>query len=172
MSTVNSSLAELRELAPALNKTADDAARIMLDVETLLTKELGIGVAAETTYLKEQITPKKARWTCLAFRRVDGKFRLAVVEDVVTDCLDENGSPSRSFEEKSTTAWAECPRDVKLDSFPHLPVLLEKLIAAAGAAMQRADEASKTVASILAGKAAAAGNDGSVPWHQRRKPAE
>lgn len=173
MSSVNASLHQLRELAPRLNKAADDAARIVLDVERLLTNELGIGVIASTTIIANDLTPKKMLFKSLAYIRVHGKFRIAVAEEVVTDFLDENSQPRRTSEVKSVTPWAELSREEKLESFPFLPALLEELIKNAEEARGKVEATQATLTQILEAGPPIAGeksNADEAPPIQRRKP--
>ena len=146
MSSVNASLNSLRELAPALNKAADDAAKIMQEAENLLTKELSIGVVAEVYVNELSLSPKKTLVTRLSHCRVDGKFRIAVLKEIGTGTAADQ---AWTWEEKELTPWAECPRDVKLETFPSLPDLLEEIIKEATKAKDNVEKTTATVRQIL-----------------------
>ena len=128
MSTLHASLIRIRELAPELNKVADEATKIVQGVEDLLAKELFIGTKACVAFVTKLLSPKKRSLKELCYCRIDNKFRIAVVETLAVDFLDESGQPQHASEEKELKPWAESPRDVKLESFPYLPKLLEEIV--------------------------------------------
>jgi hypothetical protein len=144
MSAVKSSLQRLRELTPALNKAADDAAKIMLDAERVLTKELNLGVTAMAIVEQNEQSEDFTQWITLEYRRVDGKFRIAVV-----DTGTEEGA------KEEVTPWAECPRDVKLNTIPFLPKLLENLTSSVEQNTSKVEAAVAAVREMLQPAAAA-----------------
>ena len=143
------SLNKLRELAPGLNNTADDAAKIVHAVESILTKELSLGIEAAVQFKWLNITQKKSKVSSLSHRRVAGKFRIAVIEEIRTEFVNDNNCPDIAWELTEEIPWDQCPRDTKLESFPCLPKLLEKLIENAEETQKRVEEAKKTVREIL-----------------------
>jgi hypothetical protein len=149
MSSLNQSLNRLRGLAPELNKTSDEAARLVLQVETLLTKELAIGVVAEVAVHSRQLSAKKVEFTSLAHTRLDGKFRIAVVVERRTEFVNDRNFPDYAWETVSETPWAECPRDVKLETFPKLPDLLKSIIENAEKAQTKVLETQLTLTAVL-----------------------
>ena len=128
MSTLHASLIRIRELAPELNKVSDEATRIVQGLEDLLAKELFIGTRACVAFVTKLLSPKKRSSKELCYCRIDNKFRIAVVETLAIDFVDESGQPQHASEERDLKPWAESPRDVKLESFPYLPQLLEEIV--------------------------------------------
>jgi len=148
MSTVNASLNRLRELAPTLNKAADEAAEIVREVENLLTKELSIGIEAIVQVDARNLSPKKVRFKTLEHRRVDGKFRIAIVEKVRTEFVNDHSMPEYSWNEEAGRPWAESPRDEKLETFPFLPQLLEEIVKQVERTKERIEQTQETVKQI------------------------
>jgi len=149
MSTVNSSLQKLRQLAPSLNQAADNAAKVVQEVEALLTKELNLGVESGVNVAWTNVTPKKTRFLQLCHRRVNGKFRLAVVEATCTSFTDDDNTLAEAWKDDDVTPWAECPRDVKLKTFPALPMLLQTLIDKVEETNAEVEKTKQTVREIL-----------------------
>ena len=157
MPPIDKSLKKLRELAPALNKAADDAGRIIRDVEHLLSDELNVGVKAEVVFRREDEGNDPAaerydqgRYFSLAYRRVSGdRFRIAVVEELYYTYRDARGTHAEAWETIHEIPWAECPRDLKLESFPELPQLLEELVTKAEAAADSVKKTQEAVKEIL-----------------------
>jgi hypothetical protein len=150
-SSIKQSLSQLREVIPQLNKAADEAAAIVQSVEKELA-ELGVGIEAEvliagqhkTKTVKEYLGERpwfSASNTSLAYRRVQAGAKSAFRITVVVEKENVDATP-----------WSECPRDVKLASFPKLPELLEKLIANAMEAKETVEAATATVRKMLSGK--------------------
>ena len=79
MPALDKSIKKLRQLAPVLNKTTDDAARVVQEVENLLSKDLGLGIDESVVIHSYNVSKVKEQITSLAYRRVAGKFRIAVV---------------------------------------------------------------------------------------------
>jgi hypothetical protein len=149
MSTLNQSLERLRSLAPEVNKAANSAAKIVEQVESLLTNELSLGVRAEVTVSSQNISKTKSEYTSLSYRRIKGKYRIAVVTGLFTEFADSNNIHDQAWETMSETPWAECSRDVKLESFPKLPELLRAIIAEAERVQKKAFETEQVLTAIL-----------------------
>jgi hypothetical protein len=151
MSTLNFSFQKLRELAPTLNKAADEAAKIVQDVENLLTKELSLGIEAEVRVNTINLSPHKTIYKKLAHCRVNGKFRIAIVQEIRTEFTDENGQPEYSWQpgEGGVVAWAEAPRDAKLETFPLLPKLLQVILQKVEATKAEVEKTQATLREII-----------------------
>jgi hypothetical protein len=129
MSTIGSSLAKLRELAPKLNAAADEARKIVQYVENLLAKELTIGLKVDVLVSTRKENGKHTIHRNLSYRRIDGRFRIAVVDVLMINDEAEGRGPSIAEDsEISVFPWSEWPRDTKLETFPLLPQLLETII--------------------------------------------
>jgi hypothetical protein len=149
MSAISLSISKLRELAPALNKACDDAAKIVQEIEDLLNKELNLGIQATVSVSSTDVTPERTEVIRLAHRRVKGRFRIAVVQATHLTYVDESQTLSEPWEEHEVTPWAECARDVKLETFARLPQLLEKIIKNAETAHAAVEKAKSAVQAFL-----------------------
>jgi hypothetical protein len=62
------------------------------------------------------------------------------------------GSQDVACEDIDETPWAQCPRDVKLDTFPKLPDLLKAIIDEAEKASEKVRATEVTLKEILSGR--------------------
>ena len=108
MDDLQQAVAKLRALSPKLNSAADQAQRVVGQIEHFLAHEGQVAVQAEVPVFYND---KGVAVTLLRYGRVDGKFRIA---------LTQTDGDSRFI----TRAWSECDRSEKLASFPALPRLL------------------------------------------------
>src|SRR5262249_12643170 len=148
---LNASLTRLRELAPTLNQAADDAAKIVQQVENLLTKEPSLGIEARVLVSNIHMTPKTAKSILLAYCRVNGKYRIAVIEGVETEFTTEYGSAELAWNEETVTPWMESPRDTKLATFSVLPRLLQELVSNVSDTKAKVETTKQTVLEIMGG---------------------
>lgn len=127
----------LRKLSLQLNSLSEELNQTVLAVEHFLgvTCSLGISVGA----LVEADSSEELQ-TYLEYRRVGGKFRIAVVE------IAEQG-------EINVRPWSDCPRDEKLKTFAKLPDLLANLAETIQVRIKQALEARQSVKPILEGLA-------------------
>lgn len=146
--SITSSIQKLRELAPKLNQVADDAARVMQHVENLLAN-LSLGVGGEATFFERQVRRNVYEFRDLAYKRIGGKYRLAVVDYRLTDHGDPVTGRDEVYEVVDEKPWAECPREVKIESFPSLPTLLEDLVKKALAAVSNIEKAQAAATALL-----------------------
>src|SRR5581483_732598 len=143
MSTLNASLSKLRQLAPILNKAADDAALVVNQVETFLS-ECGIGIEADSY---EDFRVLSQSDPSLAYRRVNGKYRIAVVE---YQCSNPDAEEDqRVWKEERVIAWSEAPRAQKLDTFRLLPKLLSNIVEAAEGLRDHVERTQKIIDELL-----------------------
>jgi hypothetical protein len=77
-------------------------------------------------------------WVNLEYRRLSGKFRIAVVR------MRYQGGPEYD-EVEDVRAWSECTREEKLESFEKLP---ELLVALAAEVEKKTVEAEKVLAAV------------------------
>jgi hypothetical protein len=129
----------LRTLSPRLNKVTDEANQIVRDVEAFLNEECSIGVTAVVNF---QYLGHPDDGPCgglyLEYRRVGGKFRIAIVES------DVDG------EDVSVKPWADSPRHEKLDSFKVLPELIREIASKVEESISDTEKTTKEIASTLA----------------------
>lgn len=112
-------LRELRKSTDELNTLTDKANDLVRRTENYLREECRIGgpVHVHVASLDETVeSPDGPEWsTYLGYDRYNGELRI-----VVSHLLD--GDP------REVKAWAECSRDIKLQSLDALPKLIKELL--------------------------------------------
>jgi hypothetical protein len=122
----------LRGIAEQLNATTAEAAAVVQAVDQFLGEELCVGVTAASRPFESQRAlgddnRELVVTTHLAFGRVQGKDRIYVLKATL-----EKNEWKENFTKivaEDRTAWADCSREVKLQSFAMLPELLGNLAA-------------------------------------------
>src|SRR5258706_3488731 len=137
---LNKSIEHLRTLSPKLNKATDLANAAVAVVEKFLNDECSLGIPArKTAWVNEGESSLD-----LAYERVNGKFRIAIIEEEwipIEGQLPHFGE-CRHPEQRP---WAESSRGDKLRTFAALPTLLDAIVTEVEAAIQKIDE---TVAAV------------------------
>lgn len=114
---LDAAVAKLRASADSLNALTDKIARSVTEVEAFLNDVCSAGVDAwaEVWRSDEQGAGLEA-YTALVYRRIGGRFRIGVERGVI------------DFPEKTELkAWAECSRDLKLETAKALPELVRQV---------------------------------------------
>jgi hypothetical protein len=141
MSQLDRAMAELRGSSKKLNEITDLANGLVRQVEEFLNKECSLGVCAsvrvDTTV--DEFTGETF-YTALAYARVGGSFRIAVVRG--GDADPEAGS---------LTAWAECTRETKLTTVAKLPDLVLEVAKQVQSDAEAAWKSVSAVANSLSG---------------------
>jgi hypothetical protein len=125
----------LRSSTLRLNKVTDLANETVREIEKFLNEECSVGIH---TCVRLGRAGEGHAGTWLEYRRVGPRFRIALVE------ADPNG------EDVSVKAWADSPREEKLESFEHLPALLTKIAERVEQELTRTEITAKTVVDTLA----------------------
>jgi hypothetical protein len=134
-------LDRLQTLARSLNAASDEISKVVHGVEAHLSDTLHLGVTA-SVLIEEQEDPTgtisiRRR---LVYGRHGPKFRLFITE---TTSVDGNRD---DYEE---TAWANCPRDMKLLSFQKLPELLDELATQMEGLLEQVDVGRRAIQSMI-----------------------
>lgn len=112
-------LLELQKSTEELNAASDKANDVVRRTEIFLKEKCRVGgyASVEVPSLAEDVDPPDGPdWeTYLEYERYNGDYRI-----VVTHVLD--GEP------REKKPWAECSRDIKLETLTALPNLIEKLL--------------------------------------------
>ena len=118
--TLRPRLDRLQELSKTLNSSIDEAGKIVQGVESFLSDIIHLGITGGVLIDSEDL-PEIGYYssTSLIYGRYGPKFRI-----FVTVSVDDQGREDRPKE----TLWANCSRDLKLQTFNKLPALLDKLI--------------------------------------------
>jgi len=149
MSSISRSFDQIRSLSPKLNKATDDANKTVLRVEQFLD-ECSLGLPAEVFCYAGADNRFEVS---LGYTRRGNRYRIVVVTtrfDVGEDehiVLDENGDAK--VQNREERPWCECARDIKLETIPQLPALIEALASNAEKSIKAAEEATLTVEKIL-----------------------
>lgn len=106
------SIKNLRESSSRLNQITDNANESVRLVEDFLSKECQLGMSAYVP-IKEK---SNGITQYLEYRKITGKFRIAVV---LTSYISESDTDVKP--------WSHCPRSVKLEAIKKLPALLDEL---------------------------------------------
>jgi hypothetical protein len=144
-------MARLREIAPRLNATTDQASKLVMQVEKFLVDELHIGVSAQVCYedvpagVDDDDRALSIRHS-LAFGRVAGTFRIHVLME--TAVLADGSSP-RTVVSQERVLWPSCSRETKLKAFEKLPELLDKIIEEAERLARTADDTTSKVNAMI-----------------------
>lgn len=142
MDDLQQAVAKLRALSPKLNSAADQAHRVVTQIEHFLANECQVAVQAEVPVLYND---KGVAVTLMRYGRVEGKFRIA---------LTNTDGDARFI----TRAWTDCDRSEKLASFPALPRMLMAVTKAVEAQIASTTATANTVNQIVS----ALGADGDL----------
>jgi ABC-type transporter Mla subunit MlaD len=133
MDDLQQAVAKLRALSPKLNSAADQAYRVVMQIEQFLAQECQVSVQAEVPVLYND---KGVVVTLMRYARIDGKFRVS---------LTNTDGDARFI----TRAWADCDRSEKLATFPALPRLLMALTKAVEAQIASTNATANTVNQLV-----------------------
>jgi hypothetical protein len=138
---VRRAIETLQELSPKLNDTTSAANDTVAKVEAFLNDQCSIGLPC--WILAERIGSKEApseQHVWLGYDRVDGKFRVVVEQLIRHEDREEHTGPK---------PWASCSRDLKLNTLPKLPKLLEAIAEEACKMAEKNDTAILAIETIL-----------------------
>jgi hypothetical protein len=163
---INKNLGAMRAVAARLDAKAAEAAKIVQAFEALLD-ELDLEVTAEvcfesraaTTAGDEDDTSRTEFNVSLGYGRVDGGYRIHVVEEPRRADLGPGRCRDSGWQTVASarTTWPSCPRGLRLRSFAALPTLLDTITAEAGQLIGAAAAACEALRGVVGPTAAAAG---------------
>ena len=154
---LKAAIKSIETTVPNLNKAVDQAGQLVRQVEAFLERQK-LGVAAEVVVESRNLAEESSdgesldkfkEYLSLAYSRVGGKFRIAVVTEKVRDGADLNGNLAYFTEVIDETPWLNSSRDMRLRTFPKLPDLLKVLAESAEASEKSLAETNATVAELL-----------------------
>jgi hypothetical protein len=155
-SKLNQALGSLRAVIPSVNAAADEANRIVKQVERVLADELGVGISARSSRCFESrrrdIEVETGAATAerieefLAFGRVHGAYcihRLIIIYHqgefgILADEVDSEATP-----------WGQCDRETRLQLFDLLPELIENIVTRAKQLAEKGRATSLKVKELL-----------------------
>lgn len=153
---LQSRLARIAEIVPSLNSAADEATKIIKEVDSLLSK-LNVGISAEVAFREETDDPSLDGYDSdrpfytryLAYARVGREYSIHVHSVAHNkdgyDCADNEMTLSRD-------PWSSCPREWKLEAIAVLPQLLDEIVSKAEALRDKAVAASAKSRKMLDSK--------------------
>jgi hypothetical protein len=144
MDDLQQAVAKLRALSPKLNSAADQAYRVVMQIEHFLANECQVAVQAEVPVIYND---KGVVVTLMRYGRIDGRFRIA---------LTNTDGDARFI----TRAWADCDRSEKLASFPALPRLVMAVTKAVESQIASTTATANTVNQIISALGAEMNVDG------------
>lgn len=108
---LRASLEAIRKHTPRLNQATDNLAEVVRSVEDFLNEVCRLSLNFSVR-IADHNPDEYPEWTNLEYTKIGGRFRIAVVHY------------NEPLEKSTTTAWSECPRDVKVWAFRCVPNLL------------------------------------------------
>lgn len=118
----------LREVAPELHSTLEQAGDQVAYLESLLGEQLQVGVRAcgveydQSSFLRDDDIGRSSSY--LAYERCGGRWRIV---SVVEEFVQVDGVWRGIESTREATPWASCPMETKLRAFATLPSLLDAL---------------------------------------------
>lgn len=146
---LRATIKRIRELSPKLNASTDEANRVIRQVESFLNEECSVGIRASACYRSESISEGGTEHTSLTYDRLDGKFRLLVRVEHEIDAATRGGWADTICKLIRETAWTQCPRYEKLESFNALPDLLKEIGDLAAKAVEQTTKSAEAVAQVF-----------------------
>ncbi len=136
---LDTAVAKLRASTESLNNITDNIADVVRQVEDFLNDACSAGVHAWVT-VSEQMDERTGHssYQGLEYRRVGQRFRIAVTWGWDADPENED-----------VKAWAECTRDVKLDTAKKLPELVIEIAKKIDSRVTEAEQTTAAVSTVL-----------------------
>ena len=129
---LSESLDKLRKSSELLNAITEEANHTVQSVENFLAK-ISIGVEGYANVWTDEDTDERC---ILSYRRVNGRFRIAVTHGTCPD-------------DEVFKAWAECSREEKLETISKLPDLVDNIATQAEESAAKALESVQAVKQVL-----------------------
>jgi hypothetical protein len=168
-SELQKKLRALREIAPELNAAADEANRVVTEVDNAL-RDMKLGVSATAGVFDRSVEPirdedgeddedeadeddggaPRYRETLyyLAYGRVQGRYGIHVLSNFF-----EGDTPRENkYVGCKETEWSGVGRETRMKAFPSLPGLLDGLLEAAKKKLATARNAAQAVKDIIEDK--------------------
>lgn len=144
---LQSRLDRIAEIVPSLNSAADEATKIIDEVDSFLSK-LNVGISAEVEF-REEIDDQHCTHY-LAYARVGREYGIHVLS--VTRNKNRYGDFTDNDMSASRDPWSSCPREWKLEAIAVLPQLLDEIVSKAEELRDKALAASAKSRKMIASK--------------------
>jgi hypothetical protein len=113
-SEIRGLLSQIQHLAPQLNDATDEAGQAVRQIESFLDK-CGVGLFFCLVVMENGDDEA----VHLLYHRFREKFRIAVrVQNM----------PAMAIQDNTPVPWSECPRPIKMLTFPYVPELLRVIV--------------------------------------------
>ena len=145
-SEIRGLLSQIQNLTPQLNDATNEAGQAVRQIESFLEK-CGVGLFFCLVVMENDDNEA----IHLLYQRVRDRFRIAV---------RAQNMPAASIRDDTLVPWAECPRHIKMLTFPYVPELLKVIVAGLAAEIDKT-----TSTTQLAGEMVAAIQPGPVDLH-------
>jgi hypothetical protein len=113
-SEIRGLLSQIQHLAPQLNDATAEAGQAIRQIESFLDK-CGVGLFFSLVVLENDDNEA----VHLLYQRIRERFRIAV---------RVHNMPAMGIRDNTPVPWAECPRVLKMLTFPHVPELLKVIV--------------------------------------------
>jgi hypothetical protein len=135
-SEIRGLLSQIQHLTPQLNDATDEAGQAVRQIETFLDK-CGVGLFFSLVVLEND----DAEAVHLLYQRVRDRFRIAVrVQNM----------PAMAMRDDTPVPWAECPRPIKMLTFPYVPELLKVIVAGLTAEIKKTTNTTQLASEMIA----------------------
>jgi hypothetical protein len=135
-SEIRGLLSQIEHLAPQLNDATDAASRAVRQIEAFLDK-CGINLSFCLVVMEDD----EGGTMELLYQRVRDRSCVAV---------RVHNMPATAMRDNSLVPWLECPRHVKMLTFPHIPELLKIIVGGLAAEIDKTTSATELAAQMTA----------------------
>lgn len=161
---VKKAIESLKAISPRLNQKTDKISELVREIETFLNRECSIGLSAKVEFHSVGISASEDACKSISYCRCGAQYRIAINEEIEHYEVFENeagehvrwidNSGEARFlhtEVTSITPWLECSRELRLESFPRLPDLIEAIVKKAENTINNIERAEGTLNELLDG---------------------
>lgn len=146
---LRTAIKRIREFSLKLNASTDEASHGIRQVELFLNEECSIGIPASIVYRDVSISKETTEFFALVYDRLNGKFQFLVRVEHEIKTQDTHGFAETVLKKIRETAWTQCPRHEKLESFKVLPDLLKEIRDLAAKAIEQTGKSAEALAQVL-----------------------
>ncbi|MHC4129398.1 MAG: hypothetical protein ACYSWT_05560 [Planctomycetota bacterium] len=135
-SDIRGLLSQIEHLTPQLNDATNEAGQAVRQIESFLEK-CGVGLFFCLVVMENEDDEA----IHLLYQRVRDRFRIAVrVQNM----------PAAAIRDNTLVPWAECPRNIKMLTFPYVPELLKVIVGGLAAEIEKTTSTSQLAGEMMA----------------------
>ncbi|MHC4447690.1 MAG: hypothetical protein ACYSXF_07930 [Planctomycetota bacterium] len=129
-------LSQIQHLTPQLNDATDAAGQAVRQIEAFLDK-CGIGLFFCLVVMENDENGA----VHLVYQRVRDRFRIAV---------RAHNMPAMAMRDNTLVPWVECPRNIKMLTFPCIPELLKVIVGGLAAEIEKTTSTTQLAEEMMA----------------------